>query len=83
MLVTFVGTWLFSVTDSSFAGQQERQHFRSRFVRSQTGLSILNVGFRSIPFRFAVKFPTLSFHLHRPRPFTLGNTQSKKPHAFA
>ncbi|EFW12178.1 putative acetate transporter, partial [Serratia symbiotica str. Tucson] len=28
-------------------------------------------------------FPTLSFHLHRPRPFTLGNTQSKKPHAFA
>lgn len=42
MLVAFVGTWLFSVTDSSFAGQQERQHFRFQFVRSQTGLSILN-----------------------------------------
>ncbi|MGB8666232.1 MAG: cation/acetate symporter ActP [Serratia inhibens] len=40
MLVAFVGTWLFSVTDSSLAGQQERERFRSQFVRSQTGLGI-------------------------------------------
>lgn len=40
MLVAFVGTWLFSVTDSSLTGQQERERFRSQFVRSQTGLGI-------------------------------------------
>ncbi|AHG20107.1 acetate permease [Chania multitudinisentens RB-25] len=40
MLIAFVGTWLFSVTDSSLAGQQERERFRSQFVRSQTGLGI-------------------------------------------
>ncbi|VEA61558.1 Acetate transporter ActP [Serratia plymuthica] len=40
ILVAFVGTWLFSVTDSSLAGQQERERFRSQFVRSQTGLGI-------------------------------------------
>jgi len=40
MLVAFVGTWLFSVTDRSLAGQQERERFRSQFVRSQTGLGI-------------------------------------------
>ncbi|MEE4412110.1 MULTISPECIES: cation/acetate symporter ActP [unclassified Serratia (in: enterobacteria)] len=40
MLVAFIGTWLFSVTDSSLAGQQERERFRSQFVRSQTGLGI-------------------------------------------
>lgn len=40
MIVAFVGTWLFSVTDSSLAGQQERERFRSQFVRSQTGLGI-------------------------------------------
>lgn len=40
MLVAFVGTWLFSVTDSSLAGQQECERFRSQFVRSQTGLGI-------------------------------------------
>ncbi|AEF43419.1 Cation/acetate symporter ActP [Serratia sp. AS12] len=40
MLVAFVGTWLFSATDSSLAGQQERERFRSQFVRSQTGLGI-------------------------------------------
>ncbi|CAI2532201.1 Acetate transporter ActP [Serratia ficaria] len=30
MIVAFVGTWLFSVTDSSLAGQQERERFRSQ-----------------------------------------------------
>jgi len=40
MIVAFVGTWLFSVTDSSLAGQQERERFRAQFVRSQTGLGI-------------------------------------------
>lgn len=40
MLVAFIGTWLFSVTDSSLAGQQERERFRFQFVRSQTGLGI-------------------------------------------
>jgi cation/acetate symporter len=40
MLVAFVGTWLFSVTDSSLSGQQERERFRAQFVRSQTGLGI-------------------------------------------
>ncbi|NWA72878.1 cation/acetate symporter ActP [Serratia proteamaculans] len=40
MLAAFIGTWLFSVTDSSLAGQQERERFRFQFVRSQTGLGI-------------------------------------------
>ncbi|QKO37287.1 cation/acetate symporter ActP [Serratia marcescens] len=40
IIVAFVGTWLFSITDSSLAGQQERERFRAQFVRSQTGLGI-------------------------------------------
>ncbi|HFD7740855.1 cation/acetate symporter ActP [Serratia marcescens] len=40
MVVAFVGTWLFSITDGSLAGQQERERFRAQFVRSQTGLGI-------------------------------------------
>ena len=40
MIVAFVGTWLFSITDSSLAGQQERERFRAQFIRSQTGLGI-------------------------------------------
>ncbi|HHQ6536847.1 TPA: cation/acetate symporter ActP [Serratia fonticola] len=40
MLVAFIGTWFFSVTDNSLVGQQERVKFRSQFVRSQTGLGI-------------------------------------------
>ena len=40
MIVAFVGTWLFSITDSSLAGQQEQERFRAQFVRSQTGLGI-------------------------------------------
>ncbi|OMQ19639.1 MULTISPECIES: cation/acetate symporter ActP [Serratia] len=40
MLAAFIGTWFFSVTDNSLAGQQERERFRFQFVRSQTGLGI-------------------------------------------
>lgn len=40
MIVAFVGTCLFSITDGSLAGQQERERFRAQFVRSQTGLGI-------------------------------------------
>ncbi|MFI8414879.1 cation/acetate symporter ActP [Serratia sp. NPDC078593] len=40
MIVAFVGTWLFSATDNSVSGQQERERFRAQFVRSQTGLGI-------------------------------------------
>ncbi|TQI78376.1 cation/acetate symporter [Serratia fonticola] len=40
MLVAFIGTWFFSVTDNSLVGQQERVKFRTQFVRSQTGLGI-------------------------------------------
>jgi cation/acetate symporter len=40
MAVAFIGTWFFSVTDSSLTGQQERERFRFQFVRSQTGLGI-------------------------------------------
>ena len=40
MLVAFIGTWLFSITDHSAQGAQERQLFRAQFVRSQTGIGI-------------------------------------------
>ncbi|MFH8133074.1 cation acetate symporter [Pantoea osteomyelitidis] len=40
MLVAFIGTWLFSVTDHSPQGAVERQRFRAQFVRSQTGIGI-------------------------------------------
>ncbi|MGB9098045.1 cation acetate symporter [Erwinia sp.] len=40
MLAAFIGTWLFSVTDSSTSGAEERQRFRAQFVRSQTGVGI-------------------------------------------
>ncbi|WP_260516084.1 cation/acetate symporter ActP [Serratia fonticola] len=40
MLVAFIGTWFFSVTDNSLVGQQERVKFRDQFVRSQTGVGI-------------------------------------------
>lgn len=40
MLVAFIGTWFFSVTDNSLVGQQERVKFRAQFVRSQTGVGI-------------------------------------------
>ncbi|AXU96716.1 cation acetate symporter [Erwinia persicina] len=40
MLAAFIGTWLFSVTDSSASGAEERQRFQAQFVRSQTGIGI-------------------------------------------
>lgn len=40
MLAAFIGIWLFSVTDHSASGQQERQRFQAQFVRSQTGVGI-------------------------------------------
>ncbi|CCG88727.1 cation acetate symporter [Erwinia piriflorinigrans] len=40
MLVAFIGTWLFSVTDNSAQGAEERLRFRAQFVRSQTGVGI-------------------------------------------
>ncbi|ATZ10285.1 cation/acetate symporter ActP [Erwinia amylovora] len=40
MLVAFIGTWLFSVTDNSAQGAGERLRFRAQFVRSQTGVGI-------------------------------------------
>lgn len=40
MLVAFIGTWFFSVTDHSASGAQERLRFQAQFVRSQTGVGI-------------------------------------------
>ena len=40
MIVAFVGTWFFSVTDHSLQGAQERGRFRAQFIRSQTGVGI-------------------------------------------
>lgn len=40
MLAAFIGCWLFSVTDKSAEGAQERLRFRDQFVRSQTGVGI-------------------------------------------
>ncbi|EKN4695548.1 cation/acetate symporter ActP [Yersinia ruckeri] len=38
MIVAFVGTWLFSITDHSETGKKERLLFKAQFIRSQTGL---------------------------------------------
>ena len=40
MLVAFVGTWLFSITDHSQQGALERAKFCGQFIRSQTGVGI-------------------------------------------
>ncbi len=40
MLVAFTCTWLFSVTDHSAQGAEERARFRGQFIRSQTGIGI-------------------------------------------
>ncbi|MCK8373911.1 cation acetate symporter, partial [Erwinia amylovora] len=40
MLVAFIGTWLFSVTDNSAQGAGDRLRFRAQFVRSHTGVGI-------------------------------------------
>ncbi|MCH9297205.1 cation/acetate symporter [Pantoea allii] len=38
--IAFLGTWLFSVTDHSQQGAEERSRFRAQFIRSQTGAGI-------------------------------------------
>ncbi|WP_406706067.1 cation acetate symporter [Sodalis sp.] len=40
MLVAFIGTWLFSITDRSPQGARERELFLPQFIRSQTGIGI-------------------------------------------
>lgn len=40
MIVAFVGTWFFSITDNSLESQKERERFYPQFVRSQTGIGI-------------------------------------------
>ncbi|MCX3309735.1 cation acetate symporter [Pantoea vagans] len=40
MVVAFVGIWLFSITDHSPQGAEERSRFRAQFIRSQTGTGI-------------------------------------------
>ncbi|AHF78819.1 Cation/acetate symporter [Sodalis praecaptivus] len=40
MLVAFIGTWLFSITDHSPQGARERELFLPQFIRSQTGIGI-------------------------------------------
>ncbi len=40
MLAAFIGTWLFSITDNSASGAEERKRFQAQFVRSQTGVGI-------------------------------------------
>jgi cation/acetate symporter len=40
MVVAFVGIWLFSITDHSQQGAEERSRFRAQFIRSQTGTGI-------------------------------------------
>ena len=40
MLVTFVGIWLFSITDKSKQATAERISFDDQFFRSQTGIGI-------------------------------------------
>lgn len=37
MAAAFIGTWFFSITDTSLNAQQERIRFYPQFVRSQTG----------------------------------------------
>ncbi|HAU5565449.1 TPA: cation acetate symporter [Serratia fonticola] len=40
MAAAFIGTWLFSITDHSREGAEERAKFRGQFIRSQTGVGI-------------------------------------------
>ncbi|WP_143807388.1 cation/acetate symporter ActP [Pantoea conspicua] len=40
MAIAFIGTWLFSITDHSQQGAEERSRFRMQFIRSQTGSGI-------------------------------------------
>ncbi|MCL2898200.1 cation/acetate symporter ActP [Brenneria tiliae] len=47
MLAAFIGIWLFSITDRSASGQQDRARFHSQFVRSQTGVGASRSGAHS------------------------------------
>ncbi|WP_367396006.1 cation acetate symporter [Pantoea sp. Ep11b] len=40
MAVAFIGIWIFSVTDHTPQGAEERSRFRAQFIRSQTGTGI-------------------------------------------
>ncbi|HCH50437.1 MAG TPA: cation acetate symporter [Proteus sp.] len=40
MVIAFVVSWLFSITDKSSLGQQEKIKFQAQFIRSQIGLGI-------------------------------------------
>ncbi|KLU17217.1 MULTISPECIES: cation/acetate symporter ActP [Xenorhabdus] len=40
MFIAFIGAWLSSITDTSAQGMQEREMFRSQFIRSQTGIGM-------------------------------------------
>ncbi|WP_340613839.1 cation/acetate symporter ActP [Xenorhabdus thailandensis] len=40
MFIAFIGAWLFSITDTSAQGMQERKMFSNQFIRSQTGIGI-------------------------------------------
>jgi cation/acetate symporter len=40
MIVTFVGIWLFSMTDKSKNSKVEKKLFESQYFRSQTGVGI-------------------------------------------
>lgn len=40
MIVTFLGIWIFSISDKSQQGQSERNKFDQQYFRSQTGIGI-------------------------------------------
>lgn len=40
MVVAFVVSWFFSITDKSSLGEQEKVKFQAQFIRSQIGLGI-------------------------------------------
>lgn len=40
MIIAFVVSWLFSITDKSSLGEQEKAKFQAQFIRSQIGLGI-------------------------------------------
>ena len=40
MLITFIGIWVFSITDKSKQAQKEKLLFKNQYFRSQTGVGI-------------------------------------------
>lgn len=40
IIIAFVVSWLFSITDKSSLGEQEKAQFQAQFIRSQIGLGI-------------------------------------------